>query len=373
MQSLIDGITETRIPVKPRERVLNTLTRKGTDRPPLFMNVTPQIGRRLVKAVGSHSEEPVDSFFSNRISFPGVLTRLGNDCVAVAATSIIGRPARVLEDGSRIDEWGIRSRSAGWYQEMVGHPLAGVETVKEIESIEFPDPVNPARFRWAEAMIRCYGSTHGIIGEQECTFFELSWYLVGLEKFLMDLAVGEAYVDVLMDRLADYSIRQGCRLIEMGVDVIWAGDDMGNQQGMMISPDLWRRRIKPRLKKVFDAYRSVNPRIFIAYHSCGSIRPIMPDLIEIGLDILNPVQPTAAGMDAHELKSEFGRDLIFFGGIDVQHVLPRGTPADVRKHVRDRISVFGKGGGYIAAPAHNIQPDTPLENIFAMVEAVQGI
>ena len=118
-----------------RDRLLNTLKGLPVDRPPFFMNVTPQIGKRLVKMMNSDPEEPVDSFFSNRISFPGVLTRLGNDCVAVAATSIPGRPADVLKDGTRIDEWGIRSRTAGWYSEMVGHPLAEVETAAQVEAL----------------------------------------------------------------------------------------------------------------------------------------------------------------------------------------------------------------------------------------------
>lgn len=156
----------------------------------------------------------------------------------------------------------------------------------------------------------------------------------------------------------------------MGVDIVLTGDDFGTQRGMLIYPQIWRRIFKPRYARVFRELKELNPAIKIAYHSCGSIVPIIPDLIEIGLDILNPLQPRAAGMDGKILKKKYGDRLSFFGAIDEQKVLPFKSPEEVKEEVRVKISDLAPGGGYILAPAHNIQPDTPLENIFAMYEAV---
>ena len=156
----------------------------------------------------------------------------------------------------------------------------------------------------------------------------------------------------------------------MGVDILWCGDDFGGQQGMLLDPDTWRRIFKPRIRFMFEAFRKASPGIKLAWHSCGSIGPIIPDFIELGLDILNPIQPLARGMDPVCLKENFGRDLVFFGGIDVQELLPHGSPAKIRDEVKRRIEILGKDGGYIVAPAHNIQPDTPVENVSALFEAV---
>ena len=192
-----------------------------------------------------------------------------------------------------------------------------------------------------------------------------------MEQFIMDLAQEKEYVPELLDRIAEYTTSCGLRLMDIGADMLWTGDDFGMQNGMMISPALWRRMFKPRMKAMFEAFRRHNPVVKIAYHSCGSIVPIIGDLVEIGLDALNPVQPAAKGMDLALFKLRYGKKLAFFGGVDVQAVLPRGTIDDVRDEVKGRICAAAKGGGYIVAPAHNIQPDTSIGNILAFYEAVR--
>jgi uroporphyrinogen decarboxylase len=166
-----------------------------------------------------------------------------------------------------------------------------------------------------------------------------------------------------------YIIDAGKVLLGMGVDILWCGDDFGGQSGMLIDPLTWRSQVKPRIRYMFEEFRKVQPDIKIAWHSCGSILPIIPDFIELGLDILNPIQPLAKGMEPEFLKREYGQDLSFFGGIDVQELLPMGNPQIIKDEVRRRIEILGKNGGYIIAPAHNIQADTPLENILAFFEA----
>jgi uroporphyrinogen decarboxylase len=160
-------------------------------------------------------------------------------------------------------------------------------------------------------------------------------------------------------------------MAELGVDMILTGDDFGTQRGMMVSPELWRKYFKPRMRSLFLELKRIRPELKIAYHSCGTILPIIPDLVEIGLDVLNPIQPAALGMDLGALKKEYGRELAFFGGVDEQQVLPFGTPAEVEEEVQLRIKQAGADGGFILAPSHNIQPDTPLANILAFFNAAR--
>jgi len=211
------------------------------------------------------------------------------------------------------------------------------------------------------------------VADLETSIFETSWYLTGLEKFLVDLITDAPYMKYLLDKVMEINIETGKHLISIGADILWAGDDFGTQHGMIMDPGLWREIFKPRINLMFEEFRKVNPEIKLAWHSCGSIPEIIPDFIEIGLDILNPLQPQAKGMDPEFLKKEYGKDLVFFGGIDIQHLLPYETPEKIRKEVKRICRILGKGGGYILAPAHNIQPDTPVENILAVYEAVKEI
>ena len=156
----------------------------------------------------------------------------------------------------------------------------------------------------------------------------------------------------------------------MGVDMIWTGDDVGMQTGMLISPALWRRHLKPRMAELIARVKSINPAVKVAYHSDGMIWDVIPDLIEIGLDVLNPVQP--ACLDPAELKRRFGDRLCFWGSLDEQHTLPFGSPVDVQAEVRTRLDTIGRRGGLILGPTHHVQLDTPMENFWAMVETIQG-
>lgn len=354
-----------------RTRVLTAVDHRPPDRPPVFMTLTPQVAERLADAVGVPREPPLDSLLSTRISHARLLTHLGNDAVGIAACAPPDARTRREEDGTLVNEWGMRFRSVGLYDEFSQFPLAHASAVEDVESWPLPDPLAEGRYDAAEATVREFGSGYAVIGDLECSMFETAWYLVGLEKMLRDMATNEAYVSVLLDRLVELSTRTGLELIRRGAEVIWAGDDFGTQAGMLMSPAMWRRFFKPRIRGMFDAFRDAKPDVKLAWHSCGSIVPIIPDFIEIGLDILNPIQPRARGMEPHFLKRHYGRDLVFFGGLDIQELLPRGRPQEVKDEVHRLVEILGEGGGYILAPAHNVQDDTPTENILAVFEAVR--
>jgi len=356
-----------------RERTLLAINHREPDRPPLYVSLTPQVAKALSEAFGVPYEPPVDALLSTRMSHMNLLAHMGVDIIGIAATYPASFPSTVLPDGRVRNEWGMVFRTVGLYGEFDEFPLQKAVTANDIEQYDFPDPLAPGRFDVAQDMMNRFFSSHGIVGDLETSVFETAWYLTGLEKFLMDLLMEAEYLPRLLDKIMSINTTLGKKLIELGVDILWCGDDFGSQQGMIMDPDLWRKVFKPRIREMFAAFRKVRPDIKLAWHSCGSILPIIPDLIELGLDILNPIQPLANGMDPEFLKNTYGKDLIFFGGIDVQRLLPYGTPQQISDEVKRRAAILGNGGGYIIAPAHNIQPDTPVANIVAFFDAVKSL
>jgi len=359
--------------MKPKERVLRVINGDEADRPPIFTTLTPQTAKKLSDHFNLPYEEPLDSLLSTRISHMDLLTHMGNDCVGIAACSPKNAPTRTLGDGRIVNEWGMIFRDIGLYNEFDDFPLKNASTVDDIKNYSFPDPFAEGRFDAAVKAVEKYGEDYAIVGDLETSFWETSWYLAGLEKLMIDMMMETQYVNALFDKVMEINTEIGKKLVELGSDIIWAGDDFGSQQGMIMDPDTWRKYFKPRIKIMFEEFRKVNPDIKIAWHSCGSIVPVIGDFIDVGLDILNPLQPQAAGMDPENLTSKFGKDLVYFGGIDIQDLLPNSTPEKIKSEVKRIAGIYGRKSGYILAPAHNIQDDTPVENIIAMFEAAMEL
>lgn len=357
-----------------KERVLTALRRSGTpDRVPIQFDLC----RSLLDDFGEKYGIPVHyttSYFEDvtyRISANELRTAMGSDCVVVGASLPSGYSHPVTEDGCIVNEFGMKMRQGPLYMEVIESPLAGVSAVEEVERVPFPDPLAEGRFDDAEKYIEKYKADYFIIGDLELTMFEMSWHMVGMEKFLIDMSLEEPYVEALLDRVKEFSIAIGKRLAEMGVDSIWAGDDFGTQSGMMISPDMWRKIFKPRFAEVFSELKSVNPDVLIMYHCDGAVAPILEDLAEIGMDVFNPVQPNVPGHEPDDLKSQLGAKLSFWGAIDQQYLLPNGSPAEIQADVAEKIRVLGAGGGYMCSPAHIVQADTSMENVEAFIAAAK--
>ncbi len=204
----------------------------------------------------------------------------------------------------------------------------------------------------------------------DCTVFEVAWYMRSMEQLLMDFADGSEFAASLLDRITAKREVQAARFAELGADVICLGDDVGTQRGMLMSVRMWRAWLKPRLARVAAAARRVRPDVLLFYHSDGNVAAIVPDLIEIGIDILNPVQPEC--MDPAALKFQYGDRLSLWGTIGTQSTFPFGSAEDVRAEVRARIDKAGRGGGLFLAPTHIVEPEVPFENIVAFVEAVKA-
>lgn len=353
-----------------RERFMTTLEGGTPDRVPIVANLTRQLAEKLAVELGCEVQME-DSFLATRISHRDILLKLGNDAVLVASTRGSRTPTVELENGNVKDEWGLEYEEVGLYGEAVGRPLENCETIGDLDRYTFPDPHDEGRWEFARKNVATYKNDYGIIGDLEASIFEIAWNLTGMEKFIMDLATGEEYVPELLDRIADFSTECGLKMIDMGIDMIWTGDDVGTQKGMMMSPEMWRKTFKPRLERMFRTFKKRNPDIKIAYHSCGSILPIIPDLVDIGLDFLNPIQPKANGMDLKKIYETYSGKIGFFGGVDVQGVLPYGSVEDVKEEVKRCINDTRGGKKFIIAPAHNMQPDTPTENVYAFFDAAK--
>jgi len=355
--------------LSPKERVLKTINLEEPDRVPVFITITPQVAEKLSQVLEipryTHPDSPLSE---NRISYTELLLKLGNDIVGIGACSPKHNPTREIGDGIYTNEWKIKYKKIGYYLEMIEHPLRHAETISDVESYDFPEPLAEGRFDHAKKMVDKYAKQYAICGDAETTIFESSWYLVGMEKFLIDLSMKKAYVFTLIDRIMEYSIGVAKALIKLGADIIWLGDDFGTQDGMMISPQMWREIFKERMRFVIAQLKNENPDIKIAYHCCGSYFPIMPDLVEIGIDIFNALQPKAKDMNLEKVKNTFGTKVSLFGGIDIQEVLPFGSLPDIEREVKRVTREAAAGGGYILAGAHNIQPDTSAEKVEKLFE-----
>jgi uroporphyrinogen decarboxylase len=201
--------------------------------------------------------------------------------------------------------------------------------------------------------------------------FESAWMLRGLDRFLMDLALNPELALSLMDKLLNYHKAIGRILVKQGVDLIYTGDDVGAQNGMLISPEFFREHMKPRYQQLWSELKQMKPDLFIAHHTCGHVVPVIDDFIEAGLDILNPLQPKA--MDIYEIKRKYGDKLSFWGGVDIQGTLPFGNKESIFREVKQLAEGMGKNGGYIISPAHAIQYDTSVENIEYFYQAAKEL
>ncbi|MBU0495828.1 MAG: hypothetical protein KKA73_24950 [Chloroflexi bacterium] len=257
---------------------------------------------------------------------------------------------------------------------MYHHPLTGATSLAELLAHPFPDPLDAGRFAplraQAEATI-AQGRAVALAGPCAGIAEVYSW-LRGYEEYYIDLARHPDWVGEMLDRLVAFKSAYWARaLAEVGdlVDVVIEADDLGGQHAPLISPRTYRQVIQPRHRRLFAFIKAEAP-VKVFYHTCGAVRRLIPDLIDAGIDILNPVQISAAGMDLVELKRDFGRDLVFWGGgVDTQGVLGTATPAEVQAHVRRNIEALAPGGGFVFAAVHDIQANVPPENIMAMWQA----
>lgn len=352
--------------MKHRDRVLLALNHETPDRCPMQVSFTPEFASRLRKDMNLGDDKLHNPHGGgNTYELERALSQ------DLLLTSVGWANSYYQEADNYLDEWGVGWRSVkyttpyglGRYTEMNHHPLAEDEA---IDSYQPPDPNRPELYREAEWTLQTFKDEYWIVGVTVTTIFETAWALRGYERILTDFVLNPDLVERLLDIPYHYHLAAAKKLTQMGVDMIWTGDDFGAQKAMIISPAMWREFFKPRMANFIAELKAINPQVKVAYHSDGFIYPIIPDLIEIGLDVLNPIQP--ASMDPAKIERDFGDKLCFWGSIDEQHTLPFGSAAEVQAEVLARLNTLGQNGGLILGPTHHVQLDTPLENFWAMVK-----
>ncbi len=367
-----------------RERVMRTLNHQEPDRVPVDLggsrssSLVVEVYQHLSRHLGDATPPNIFSKWLN-VAHPSeaMLRRFDIDTRSVSPGDPENWRDIVFADDSYQDEWSvIRSRpKGGLYYDLTKPPLLGEVDSPGLAKFPWPDPHDPGRCRGlAEAARRLHQETdYAVVLSMPGGIVHQAQFLRGFEDWFADLLVNPAFFQALMEKLTDLWIemaRDEFEAVGGNVDICFYGDDIAFQDGPMMSMDLYRKMIKPHHKRLFSYIKS-RSSAKIAYHCCGSAVHLIPDLIELGVDALNPVQVSAKGMDSQRLKREFGKDICFWGAIDTMRVLPFGSPAEVRAEVKRRIADLGPGGGYVLAAVHNIQADVSPENICAMYDAAR--
>jgi uroporphyrinogen decarboxylase len=344
------------------------LNNEKPDRCPMQISFTPEFAVRLredLEIQGKRVHNPHGGGNTYELE-----RYLGEDMLL---TSVGWANSYYMDDKPYTDEWGVgwdihpydTPFGVGSYTEISSHPLADDAAIQRYQP---PDPNRYDLYEGAAQMIRDFKADYWIVGVTVTTIFETAWALRGLEQLMLDMVVDPDLANHLLDIPYQYHLTAARKLVEMGVDMVWTGDDIGSQNQMMISPRMWRKYFKHRMANFISALKAINPAVKIAYHTDGNVEPIIPEFIEIGIDVLNPIQP--ASMDPAKIKQAYGDKLCFWGTIDEQQTLPFGTPEDVVEEVRQRLETVGYDGGLILGPTHHVQLDTPLENFWAMVNTI---
>jgi uroporphyrinogen decarboxylase len=272
-----------------------------------------------------------------------------------------------------VDEWGITWRKIpylspkgpGHYTEIVQFPLADEAKVAGYRA---PDP-NHEDMGYAETVIARFGGEKYICGIIDCSIFEALKYLRGITQSLIDVVANKELAHHVMDLSVEYHLELGRRLIDRGVDMLWLADDIGGEHAMLMSPETFREMVKPKMGTMIAELKGRNPRVKVAFHSDGYIEPVIDDLVEVGVDLLNPIQPES--MDPARIKRRYGERIALWGTVSVQDTLPFKSAREVEAEVRERIASCAPGGGFLIAPTHNIQLDVPFENIDAFYGGVR--
>lgn len=375
----------------PRERVEMAIAHQEADRVPLGLGGI---------TASSITIEP----------YQDVLQYLGRDASNASIKYPIQRLARIDEDllmdwgvdvrdvtplseykevpsEANIDlipaEWGVtyrRKNEPGTMYYQTSRPLSSLKNPKDVESYDWPDPENPKLFEGlrAEAKKHWEDGYAVIANHWICGIMEMSAYMRGYDQFMRDLVLNPAMAEAIMDKILELKLRfwdKAFKELLPYINVMKNNDDMGSQDGLLISPKMYRKYVKPRHIKLFDfVKKQTKGTVKILFHSCGAVEKLIPDFIEEGADILNPVQISGAGMDPSHLKREYGQDITFWGGgVSTQDTLPLGTPTQVKDEVRRLVDIFAPGGGFIFAPTQSIDPGTPAKNIIAMLEAFHEV
>lgn len=383
--------------VTPRQRVLTAFSHEQPDRVPVDFLATNEIWDGLIEHLAIDASGVLPSAYFEPIR-EALLRRLEIDCRVLSYDMFCNPPEDALEPGARTEWWDVLSRSTparmwrqalpdgtfkdifgrhtrinpvetGAYEETASYPLAHVQSLSDLDAFPWPQPEWWDFSDLPEILQQFDADKEYHIRFRIGSVFEVAWQLRGMEQFLMDMVMQPEIPKTIMARLTDVYVAITQRVLEMAdgrLDMVYFYDDVATQKSLLISSDMWAEFIRPNHARIVDVAKQYG--VPVMYHSDGAMRALIPELIDLGVDVLNPIQADAVGMEPDALKQDFGDKLCFHGGIDIIETLPRGTVEDVRQEIQDRIRILGRDGGYVLASSHHIQSDTPLENVLAMYD-----
>jgi len=344
--------------VSKREIVIRAITRKTSNPCPHNIDFTKDMREKMRQHLGLASVQEVSE-------------AVGNYCAQLNVGSVTGPSEGIIEDiyptkighDTARDDWGVVWR----YEPGDDIGVAIAPLLKEPSLNGFVPPEPAPRGKYLAAF--CEANPHRFrLVSLSSPIFQRAWFLRGFENFLMDLALHKKFVHELVDMIMAYTTKVVAEAISYDIDALFLMDDWGQQEGLLISPEMWREYFKPGMEKLFTMVKEKGR--FVFFHSCGDIECLVPELIEMGLDVLNPVQPEV--MDICDIKRRYGDRLSFYGGIGTQEALPLGTVEEVEADVREKVKVLGRNGGYILAPAHAVQADVPVQNVLKLIEVMSN-
>ncbi len=345
-----------------RENLIGLLRRTGYERMPLDYSMSPTIEQKLKD-------------YCEKTGF--VCPPQGYDNIPDSELETV-RPMEfwlqyydhAFREGTFIDQYGVAREpgsEACLHLTYMYHPLENFTTLEELQAYPFPKYLPGPTEKQLAAVKRIHANGRFAMGNMPCTVWETSWYARGMENIMMDMVAEPEMAEYVLDKVTDNAVTRAVNFAKAGADGLYLGDDIGMQSTPMMSLDLYRTYLKPRLKRVIDAARAVNPDIIVIYHSCGYATPFIPDLIEAGIDVLNPIQPESVDFEA--IYKEYGDRLSFSGLLGTQTLMPFGTPQEVRDTVNKYLDMMGPQGGLYICPTHMLEPEVPIENVIAYMEA----
>ncbi len=341
-----------------REKCLAALRRRSGEYLPFEFELCPALEEEFARRTGSGD-------YREYYDFP--VRRLTARFVGDAG----GRYSRYYPDTDNltVNDWGVgfRKGALAHFAEIVS-PLKDCDDMAALRAFPLPDPDRDYDWEgFARAAADCRRRDLLAVARMGQTIFEMAWHIRGMEEFLMDMLSGEEVAEYLIGEIAARRRRMAERYVAAGADVLWLGDDVSTQLDMMMSPEVWRRLLKPALASVIAAARRLDPDLLIFYHGDGNLEKIIPDLVEIGVNILNPVQPEC--LDPFAVKERYGDSLTIWGAIGTQTTMPFGAPDEVYAACREAAARLGRGGGYVLCPTHMLEPEVPWANIEALLAA----
>jgi uroporphyrinogen decarboxylase len=356
------------------------LSHNTPDRVPVDFAAEPEVWQRLMQHLRLDTREDIMRYLDvdcRVVSYDYNVFCRPPDTSVDSDKLLYNKWHREMPDGTIADIWGARRKTVhnefGAYRELCNYPLADARSIADLKVYNWPKP------DWWD-FSQLYRAIRDI--NQNCEYhlryrigsiFETSWSLRGLNQFLMDMALQPEIPCYIMDRLLEVHLENLKRVMDIAgdnIDMIYTYDDIAHQSSLLLSRDMWRNTLKKRQELLFNMAKSYGKPLM--YHSCGAIHPLIDELIDMGVDLLSPVQTKASGMGFENLKRGFGDRISFHGGIDIQELLPKRSPKEIKQEAARVVDILGKGGGYILAPAHHIQADTPLENILALYSVSCG-